>query len=157
MIEVFADPVLVTQDFYRTLGNGSAVIAMGVLLVWWLDRGRPTSLSLGLLTFIGGGIVLVFSVIDYYQTAGRFTSLRIDAGELTLSYPEPFGGTVRVPTAQVRDTLWGVVGKRPEKAVACYITFELRDGKTHRSATRSESLESCKALRASIAQALARN
>ena len=155
MIEIFADPALVTQDFYRSLSFWGAIIAGTCLFLSITERRQAVSIPGWMIVLTGGIGFLVVAGINYHDTVGRFSSFSIREREVVLDFPRPFSRSKRVPFGDVRGVLFGLGKTRGGAVQPCYVVFELADGSSLRSASRNEAVDSCKALRESIIRKMA--
>lgn len=154
MQEVFADAAALSADFLQTLAYWSAVVAMGVAVLWVADRGKPTSLTLSGVIAFGAALLGVISFAVYSNTVANFTAITVRGNTVSLAYPAPFARTVTISSEEVQQVLMGLPGKRSYPTAQCYIKLVLRSGGNHRSASREQTVESCKQLRMSIERAL---
>lgn len=154
MQEVFADSAALTTDFAQTLAYWAVVVVMGVAVLWVADRGKPASLTVGASISFGAVLLAIISFAVYSNTVANFAAITVRGSTVRLAYPAPFARTVTISSEDVQQVLVGLPGKRSYPTVQCYIKLVLRSGGNHRSASREQTVESCKQLRISIERAL---
>jgi hypothetical protein len=83
----------------------------------------------------------------YEHARTRFTSLTDRNGVLSLHYPIPFGHTVDLPNAEVKEVLFGLPGKRGH---VCHLRITSHSDDVYISADTMLEPADCKDLRARV-------